>query len=58
MKLLHIPTGGVLADGIFSCILAYAQAMDRTDLEITILAPNDPEEKSWNRFEEQAVWQL
>lgn len=45
MKLLHIPTGGVLADGIFSCILAYAQAMDRTDLEITILAPNDPEEK-------------
>ncbi len=28
MKLLHIPTGGVFADGIFSCILAYAQAME------------------------------
>lgn len=45
MRVLHIPTGGLFADGILSCIMAYAQAMDRTDLEITILAPNRPEEK-------------
>jgi glycosyltransferase involved in cell wall biosynthesis len=42
MRILHIPTGGLFLDGIFSCISAYATAMDRTNLEIVIIASNQP----------------
>lgn len=43
MKILHIPTGGVFNDGILSCILAYLNAIDRTDMELTVLATNNPD---------------
>lgn len=51
MKILHIPTGGLFSDGIFSCIEAYVAAMDRTNIEITILATNQPAKEIVKRVE-------
>ena len=43
MKILHIPTGGLFSDGILSCITDYMTAMDKTDLDVRVLATNDAE---------------
>ena len=43
MKILQIPTGGLFADGIFSCIVEYMMAMDKSSMEIQVLATNTPE---------------
>lgn len=45
MNVLHIPTGGLFLDGIFSCIAAYAVSMERKNLELAILATNNPAEE-------------
>lgn len=42
MKMLHIPTGGLLPDGIFSCIEAYLTAFSGSDIQATLLATNTP----------------
>lgn len=43
MKILHIPTGGLFADGILSCIVEYMTAMDKTDMDVRVLAVNSAE---------------
>lgn len=42
MRVLHIPTGGLFSDGVYSCIYAYMSAMERQDIEIDVLATNKP----------------
>lgn len=44
MKVLHIPTGGLFSDGILSCITDYMAAMDKTDLDVRVLATNKAED--------------
>lgn len=44
MKVLHIPTGGLFSDGILSCITDYMAAMDKTDLDVRVLATNNAED--------------
>lgn len=51
MKILQIPTGGLFSDGILSCILEYMQAMDKSDLDIQILATNNPEKSIIKQIE-------
>ncbi len=51
MKVLHIPTGGLLFDGIYSCIAAYVSHMDKEDMIIDILATNAPESEMIKRIE-------
>ena len=43
MKILQIPTGGLFADGILSCIVEYMTAMDKSDMDIRVLATNQAE---------------
>lgn len=51
MRILHIPTGGLFSDGIFSCIAAYVAVMNRTNIELTILATNQPAKEIVKRVE-------
>ena len=51
MKILQIPTGGLFSDGIFSCILEYMNAMDKTDLDIQVLATNNPDKSIVEQIE-------
>ena len=51
MKILHIPTGGLFSDGILSCITDYMAAMDKTDLDVRILATNNAEDVAVKRVE-------
>lgn len=44
MKVLHIPTGGLFSDGILSCITDHMAAMDKTDLDVRVLATNNAED--------------
>ena len=44
MKVLHIPTGGLFSDGILRCITDYMAAMDKTDLDVRVLATNNAED--------------
>ena len=44
MKILHIPTGGLFSDGILSCILEYMTAMNKSDMDIRVLATNSVQE--------------
>lgn len=44
MRILQIPTGGLFSDGILSCITDYMVAMDKTDLDVRVLATNHAEE--------------
>lgn len=44
MKILHIPTGGLFSDGILSCILEYMTAMNKSDMDIRVLATNNAQE--------------
>lgn len=46
MKVLHIPTGGLFSDGILSCITDYMAAMDKTDLDVRVLATNNAEDNA------------
>lgn len=43
MKILQIPTGGLVSDGILSCITDYMDAMDLRDLDVRVLATNNAE---------------
>lgn len=43
MKILQIPTGGLFSDGILSCILEYMTAMDKSGMDVRVLATNSPE---------------
>ena len=43
MKILQIPTGGLFSDGILSCIVEYMTAMDKSGMDIQVLATNNPE---------------
>lgn len=43
MKILQIPTGGLFSDGILSCIVEYMTAMDKSGMDIKVLATNNPE---------------
>lgn len=40
MKILQIPTGGLFSDGILSCIVEYMTAMDKSGMDIRVLATN------------------
>lgn len=51
MKVLHIPTGGLLSDGILSCITDYMTAIDKTDLDVRVLATNNAEDVAIQRVE-------
>lgn len=51
MKLLHIPTGGVFPDGILNCILEYTKAMDKSNMEISVLAVNVPSREMVQKIE-------
>ncbi len=45
IKILQVPTGGLVSDGIVSCIIEYMDAMDKSDMDIRVLATNNTEEK-------------
>ena len=49
MKVLQIPTGGLFSDGILSCITDYMAAMNKTDLDVRVLATNDAEKVAAQR---------
>ena len=51
MKILQIPTGGLFSDGILSCIVEYMTAMDRSGMDIRVLATNNPDESIVQRVE-------
>ena len=51
MKVLHIPTGGLFSDGILSCITDYMAAMDKTDLDVRVLATNSAEDVAVKKVE-------
>ena len=40
MKVLQIPTGGLLSDGICNCIMSYISNMDLSDMQVDLLAVN------------------
>jgi glycosyltransferase involved in cell wall biosynthesis len=42
MNILHIPTGGLLFDGVLSCIEAYLKAIDKSEIKVDVLATNTP----------------
>lgn len=51
MKILHIPTGGLFSDGILSCIIEYMTAMDKSGMDIKILATNKAQKDVIQRVE-------
>ncbi|MGN1167496.1 MAG: glycosyltransferase family 1 protein [Lachnospiraceae bacterium] len=51
MKILQIPTGGLFLDGILSCIVEYMTAMDKSGMDIRILATNHAEGSIIRRIE-------
>lgn len=51
MKILQIPTGGLFSDGILSCIVEYMAAMDKSGMDIRVLATNDADESIIQRVE-------
>lgn len=51
MKILQIPTGGLFADGILSCIVEYMTAMDKSDMDIRVLATNQAEKSIVQKVE-------
>lgn len=52
MKILHIPTGGLISDGIVSCIVDYMAAMNKSDMDIRVLATNIGEKKAAQRVKD------
>lgn len=51
MKVLQIPTGGLFSDGILSCIVEYMTAMDKSGMDIRVLATNSPEKSVAEKVE-------
>ena len=51
MKVLQIPTGGLFSDGILSCIVEYMTAMDKSGMDIRVLATNSPEKSVAGKVE-------
>lgn len=51
MKILQIPTGGLFSDGILSCIVEYMTAMDKSGMDIQVLATNNPEKSVVEKIE-------
>lgn len=51
MKILQIPTGGLFSDGILSCIVEYMNAMDKSGMDIQVLATNNPEKSVVEKVE-------
>lgn len=51
MKILQIPTGGLFSDGILSCIVEYMTAMDKSGMDIRVLATNSPEKSVVEKVE-------
>lgn len=51
MKILQIPTGGLFSDGILSCIVEYVTAMDKSGMDIQVLATNNPEKSVVEKVE-------
>lgn len=51
MRILQIPTGGLFSDGILSCIVEYMTAMDKSGMEVQVLATNNPEESVVEKVE-------
>lgn len=51
MKILQIPTGGLFLDGIVSCIIEYMTAMEKTGMDIRVLATNHAEEHIVRKIE-------
>lgn len=49
IKVLHIPSGGLFPDGISSFIIDFTAAMDKADLDIRIVAPNNPSPETVTR---------
>lgn len=55
MKILQIPTGGLFADGILSCIVEYMTAMDKSDMDIRVLATNQAEKVLSRKLKKSVV---
>lgn len=51
MKILQIPTGGLFSDGILSCIVEYMTAIDKSGMDIQVLATNNPEKSVVEKVE-------
>ena len=51
MKILQIPTGGLFSDGISSCLIEYIAAMNKTDMDIRVLATNKAGDDIIHKFE-------
>lgn len=51
MRILQIPTGGLFSDGILSCIVEYMTAMDKSEMDIKVLATNNPEKSVVEKVE-------
>ena len=51
MRILQIPTGGLFLDGILSCITEYMTAMDKSGMDVRVLATNSPEENVIRKVE-------
>jgi glycosyltransferase involved in cell wall biosynthesis len=51
VKILQIPTGGLFSDGISSCLIEYIAAMNKTDMDIRILATNKVGDDIIHKFE-------
>jgi len=51
VKILQIPTGGLFSDGILSCIVEYMTAMDKSGMDIQVLATNNPEKSVVEKVE-------
>lgn len=52
MKILQIPTGGLFFDGILSCIVEYMTVMDKSRMDVRVLATNEPEKNVVQKVEE------
>lgn len=52
MKILQISTGGLFSDGINSFIVEYMTAMDKSGMDIRVLATNNAEESTIQRVKE------
>lgn len=51
MKILQIPTGGLFSDGILSCIVEYMTAMDKSGMDIRVLATSNSDESIVQKVE-------
>lgn len=52
MKILQVPTGGLISDGILSCVVDYMAAMDKSDVDVRVLATNNAEALAVQKVEQ------